>query len=233
MFIIRLADLNIKINSSNPYLIHLCKDYIIDSTNFQIEISITQADLDFEKQYTTEIDNYNYLESVATLRKITDEIANFDGFLFHSCILKVDDYAYGFSAPSGTGKTTHSRLWKQYLKNKCVYINGDKPLIRIINDIPIAYGTPWNGKEGYGTNTKAPLKALAFIVRDTTNHLIALPKSAIAKPILKQIVLPTDLNKLDKVIKNVNKMLDYTSFYELHCNMDIEAAKIAYEKMQK
>lgn len=80
---------------------------------------------------------------------------------YRACILYKDN-AYLFIAPSGTGKTTHINLWKKHI-NDLVIINGDKPIIRLINNEPIIYGTPWMGKERYGCNSKAKLKAVVIL----------------------------------------------------------------------
>lgn len=68
-------------------------------------------------------------------------IVKYDGFVIHGACILYKDNAYLFIAPSGTGKTTHIRLWIKHLRD-LVIINGDKPIIRLINTLPYIYGTP-------------------------------------------------------------------------------------------
>ncbi len=233
MFIIKLADLNIKINNRYHYIQHLCNNYIINTNNYQFEISISDNDLEYEKQFDEFKQPNEYLESIAVLRKISDEIIKYDGFVLHSSILKVDDMAYAFLARSGTGKTTHCKLWCEYLKDRVSFINGDKPIIRIIDNIPYAYGTPWNGKEGFGNNTKAPLRSICFLHRGKLNRIIMMNKSNVMSSLVTQIVIPEDEEKQDLLFKSIDSLIKYANFYYLDCNMEKDAAKVSFEMMHE
>ena len=84
--------------------------------------------------------------------------------MLHASAVVVDGDAYLFSAPCGTGKSTHASLWLKYLKHKNPYIlNDDKPAIRIVNDNIYVYGTPFSGKTDKNKNEKANLKGIAFL----------------------------------------------------------------------
>lgn len=233
MFILRIAQLNIKINNHYKYLEKICKDYIVEDTNYDFEIDISNEDIKYEQSISKDVFPAYYLETIACYRLISKKIINYDGFLLHGSVLKVDNDAYCFSAPSGTGKTTHTKLWQEYLQDKMTFINGDKPIIRIIDNIPYAFGTPWNGKEGYGTNDYAPLKALCFIERGIDNEINDLPKEKVISKLANQIIIPNEIDALDKTINLINKMLDYTKTYVLKCNMDISSAILSYNYMNK
>ena len=94
----------------------------------------------------------------------------FGRMLLHCSVLEYDGIAYAFLGRSGTGKSTHTKLWLKYLSPTRV-INGDKPIFEYVNGVFIAYGTPWMGKERWGTNTKAPLKALCFLEQAKVNAI--------------------------------------------------------------
>ena len=113
------------------------------------------------------------------------------------------------------------------------YVNGDKPLIRLIDGLPYAFGTPWNGKENFGENTYAPLHAIAFIERDLTNSIVQLPNNEILSRIIHQILLPNDEKNLSLTFETLNKILNKINVYLLKCNMDLEAAQVAYDTMKK
>lgn len=88
-----------------------------------------------------------YLETLAALRKIADFMPEKDCFLMHGAVVAWKDQGYLFTAPSGTGKSTHLALWKKYLGDQAEVINGDKPFLKVMEDEVWVYGTPWAGKE--------------------------------------------------------------------------------------
>jgi hypothetical protein len=70
----------------------------------------------------------------------------FNCFLMHGAVVVVDGSIYMFTAPSGTGKSTHVALWKKYFKNVEI-INGDKPFSRVDESSVWVYGIPWPVKK--------------------------------------------------------------------------------------
>ena len=233
MLTIKLADIKIKIDNKYKFLEKQCEEYIIDSEEYDLFIKVTDEEIAAEKEIAIKDFSDGYIESVCCYRKICLEITKFDIFLMHAAVIKVGDYAYAFSAKSGTGKTTHTKLWKELLQDKMSYINGDKPLIRVIDGIPFAYGTPWNGKEGYGTNTKAELKALCFIERDTNNSIYELPKKDVLNRIVHQILIPSDPLQISQTFMLLDKTVKHINTYVLKCNMELDAARLSYETMSK
>ncbi|MEE1042339.1 MAG: hypothetical protein UH854_00075, partial [Clostridia bacterium] len=91
-------------------------------------------------------------------------IMNFNGIVIHASTIKYNGKGVTFTAPSGTGKSTHTGLWKKYYP-ETVIINDDMPAIRFINNQFFAYGTPWSGKTDINENDSAPLEAMVFIER--------------------------------------------------------------------
>lgn len=91
--------------------------------------------------------------------------------LIHGAAIAVDGQAYLFTARSGTGKSTHTRLWRELFGNRVTMINDDKPLLRPTKDGVIVYGSPWDGGEGLSTNTQAPLKAIIKLERGKENRM--------------------------------------------------------------
>lgn len=108
----------------------------------------------------------------------------------HGVVADVSGTGVAFLAESGVGKTTHSNLWQQLLGDKMIIINGDKPLVRIINDKVFAYGTPWAGKEGIHRNTKTQLKKICFIERADKNECIPISRDGALDKLLKYVYKP-------------------------------------------
>lgn len=173
-----------------------------------------------------------YLETLAVYRQIAEYLsANHDTVLMHGCVIQVDDRGYMFTAPSGTGKTTHTRLWLQLLGERAFIVNGDKPLIRITPDGVTAYGTPWDGKEHYSRNTSVQLHAVGIICRDTTNYTERLtPKQAFTEMLRATHFANTHMATL-QVMRLLETFLLRIPVYRIHCNMDIQAAEVAYHDL--
>jgi hypothetical protein len=149
-------------------------------------------------------------------------------------VIETGGNAYAFAAKSGTGKSTHIALWHKYLGDENVtIINGDKPIIRLLGNDFFAYGTPWCGKEGWNTNTKAKLKGICFIERDKENHIEKLDKAEAATRIMKQILMPTYAEGAIKTLELADEMMNSVDTWLLGCNISIDAAKTAYEAMSK
>ena len=166
MAVYRIADLNIKINHTHEYLTRLCKDYIHEDQNASIDFEVSPSADDYDRdKENLEGFSDGYLESISVYRQIAKKLLEYDGIILHAAVISLDGRAYAFSAPSGTGKSTHIKLWKKAFGDRVKIVNGDKPLIRYIDGTLYAYGTPWCGKERYNANTKAPLDSVCFISR--------------------------------------------------------------------
>ena len=123
-------------------------------------------------------------------------------------------------------------MWKKAFGDEVQIVNGDKPLIRIIDGVLYAYGTPWCGKEGYNRNTKAPLYSICFVSRAKENSIRPLEKNAAIPLIFTQLLMPDNETQTDAFFVMLNHIFDKVKFFSLGCNMDIEAAHVAYEGMK-
>ena len=169
----KIADKVVEVNSIYDEVHEYCADYL---TNEPADYSVTttQADIDFEREKSAREDEIegipirhfsdSYLEELAAYRKIAEKMLDFDTVLFHGSVVAVDGVGYLFTAKSGTGKSTHTRLWREYFGERAVMVNDDKPLLYIADTVT-AYGTPYNGKHRLGTNTSVPLKAICILTR--------------------------------------------------------------------
>lgn len=229
MFTVKLADLPICIHNRYGYTEEMCKDYLTDEPPV-ITVRISEEDI------AAEDDGRHlpaaYLESVAVYRKICNEILPYGAFLLHAAVLAVDGEAYAFSADSGTGKTTHIRLWGKKFGNRCQVINGDKPLVRVVDGRVFVYGTPWSGKEGWHTNAKAPLKALCFLERSEKNRIERISDGDSLPLLFSQLMVPTDPVAAGMLMDSLDRLLSTVPCFLLGCNMEREAADVAYNAMK-
>lgn len=212
-----------------------CSDYLTDeSPAFSVEI--TQADINDERVRSNRQDVLDgikpryfaaaYLETLALYREIAASLLDYDTVIFHGSAIGVEGRAVLFTAPSGTGKTTHTRLWLEEIPGAHV-VNGDKPLLRIMDDRVLACGTPWQGKENYGCNEILPLEAICILERSDENWIHQIGIDEALSTLIKQTHRPDEPELMIKTLSVIGKM-DGLRFYRLGCNMDREAARVSY-----
>lgn len=213
------------------------------TTESVTRIRITQSDIDFEREKSAREDikegipirqfSDAYLETLAVYRKIADHLLSCDTLLFHGSVIAVDGIGYLFTAKSGTGKSTHTRLWREYFGEHAVMVNDDKPLLRITDSGVTAYGTPWDGKHRLSTNIAVPLKGICILTRDTTNHIEQAEPHAVYPLIVQQTNRSLSADGMKQTLSLIDRMLNVVPVYRLGCNMDIEAARVAYDGMNR
>jgi hypothetical protein len=236
----KIADKVVEVNSIYDEVHEYCSDYQTDEPA-DYSVTTTQADIDFECEKSAREDEIegipvrhfsdSYLEELAVYRKIAEKILDFDTVLFHGSVVAVDDVGYLFTAKSGTGKSTHTRLWREYFGDRAIMVNDDKPLLHIADTVT-AYGTPYNGKHRLGTNTSVPLKAICILTRSADNHIEPITREQAYTMLLQQVYRPADMLKMAKTLELVDRLAESVKLYRLGCNMDISAAQVAFEGMQ-
>ena len=239
--IYKIADVNIGVSSLYGSVHEYCRDYAsTDEPDFEVVIS--QGDIDYERERSLKNalaegrkpydSTDDYLEELAVYRKISEMMPYYDRFLFHGSCIAVDGKGYLFTAPSGTGKSTHSRLWREYLGDKAVMVNDDKPIIKVSGNGITVYGTPYNGKHRLGENISVPLKALGVIERAEDNSAVPVKSTLIYPRMIQQMYRPSDPVALARSMSALDKMLAQTGLYLIRGNMDISAAQTAYDAMR-
>ena len=175
-----------------------------------------------------------FLESLVVFRNLCHyALEKADGIIFHCSAIMVEGNAYLFTAPSGTGQSTHTRLWRELLGDKAVMINDDKPIIRLIDGEFYVYGTPWMGKHNLGANTSAKVKAICKIRQEKENVIEKVKPNDMLPIILNQTIRPEKIQVMDKLLGLIERLLKQTDLYSLGCNMFIDAAKLSYGVMAK
>ncbi len=227
-FKIRCFDLIIEIfykfeSTKNHCLKYLAEDEAVadlsvcpDNKDYEMVRSYLENKTDEE----TELTVISYLLSDAVIEK--------GSAVMHGAAISYDGEGVIFTAESGTGKTTHIKLWKKVFNDKVSAINGDKPIVSVRDRVYVS-GSPFCGKEGYSENKTVPLKAICFIERGEENDIKKLSKSEALSRVFNQLFVPKVGSELmskalgitDGIVKNVE-------FYLLKCNMTEDAPKVAH-----
>lgn len=237
----KIADKIILIDSVHDGIHKFCREYAWEG-EAELEIVTAQSDIDNEravaeaehKRLGEPVPNVSdrYLETLAVYRKIAERMIEYDTFLFHGSAVELDGETYLFTAKSGTGKSTHTRLWRQLYGDRAVMINDDKPLIRIDGDSVTIFGTPWDGKHRLSTNRASRLKAVCILERGAENRIFTVdPKEAFPR-LLTQTYRPSDPVGMAKTLGLVDRLCKKVGLYRLECNMDIDAARVSSEGMK-
>ncbi len=217
------------------------RDYLTDSPPL-LTISPTNADLEAEwaafvkrdakRGFSPQPRGKPFLENSSIYTQLAVGLAGYGVLQMHGSALCMDGQAYVFTALSGTGKSTHARLWREAFGDRVWMINDDKPLIRVLDGVGArAYGSPWDGKHHLSRNASAPLKAVVQLERGRENRVESLAKAdAYALLIRHCFVSDAPANRL-RVSALEAELLKQTAFYRLLCNMDPDAALTAYRGM--
>ncbi len=224
---IRIAELNIDVASRGRYIEKLSEKYITDFDTADININVSKEDVEAELNATEYQFSAEYCEATAVYRKIGYRLPEFDAFIFHAATFRYKDRGIALVATSGTGKSSHMQNWMKIYGDEVEVINGDKPVVRIKNGAPFAYGTPWCGKENLSKNDLVKLTDICFIVRGKENKTRLLCGEEITSRILNQVVIPRGSKNIIKTLDLIDQMLKSCRIWEIKCTADVSSAEVS------
>ena len=240
-FKIALAGKSISVRALYPSTLDFCKDYLTDLPP-DVSVFVTEEDILSEREKSAKerelegLPPYEfpapYLETLALYRKIADELISYDTILFHGSALMMDGEAYIFTARSGTGKSTHTALWRKVYGDRVTVINDDKPLLHIGEDKVTVFGTPWCGKHRLGENISAPLSAVCVLTRAKENSIKPISRTDALVQLLSQTYRVRSGEGMTKLLSLLDRLLSLSGAYLLGCNMDDSAAEVSYNGMK-
>ncbi len=226
MFCIEIADILVGIDNKYNFIEKLSRDFLVDKTPL---FTVSASEDEIMKEAVGEYANFSpeHLEPAVIHRKIAERLADYGIAVIHGVALKEGDNGYLFTARSGVGKSTHAALWKKAYSD-IEYINGDKPFLKVRDDGIFLYGSPWQGKENFGANISAPLKAISFIRRAKENKTYKVDKDKALIELISQIYLPKEAKARAAVMCIAGRVITDTPLYVIECNTDISAAKVSH-----
>ena len=170
-------------------------------------------------------------EYMATGIYFARRVLDFAGYYLHSSAVVLDGKAYLFTAPSGTGKSTHTEKWIRLFGAH--YLNDDKPVLRRVNGIWMAYGTPWSGKYDLSTNEGVPVGGIACLRRGQTNEISPMTPAAALPMLMSQTVRRLPMEQVEKQLHLLDKLLQEIPIWDISCRNDDEAANVAHSAMTR
>ena len=217
----------------------LCSDEN-EPTDYIISFGLTELDTVYRRYKDYKVkNNLSYVDSSVFYRYYLgvhmENMLAKDGFFpLHSSCVAVDGEAYLFMAASGTGKSTHAGLWKEYFGDRAVIQNDDMPLVSVREGVPTVYGFPYMGSKNIGVNVSYQIKALCFLDRAVENSIerVTEPEE------MRQLLVSNgyrfgDLNERPLLKKTLSEMFLNVGFYKIHVNMELDAVKTVYEGINR
>lgn len=209
------------------------ESYKADFSDDEVQIRLNVKE-DFIRQKKEEmphlsLDDHEYMW---TGEAFYNELLKHDGMMLHSSCVEKDGYAYLFSAKSGTGKSTHTHLWLKNLEGTRI-INDDKPALVLENGKWYACGTPFSGKTDENVDVKVPVRALVFLHRSEKNEVKRMPTVQAIGMLLSQTIRPNSKELAEKMLELADKLLTEVPVFSLGCNMDDDAAIVAYNEIER
>lgn len=224
----KIAGIIFDINPKYSYTDLMLKAYKTDMPGAGVAIDVTDEEIAASARLDPSLEK-SYHENLVIYRKICDYVSLCSRFMMHASVLSLDGLGYAFTAQSGTGKTTHSLLWKKYFGAEI--INGDKPIFTYDNGYFYANGTPWCGKENYGENRRVKMQAVCFLFQSSENTIRRMHASEVISKIFDQVYLPSSPLGKERVLELLDKFITDIPFYCLGCDISRDAALLSMRTM--
>ncbi len=222
---------------STPHFFHA---YLTDAVP-DFSITVTRQDLELEQSSLLEeairegfrVRHFPdpFLERAAIQRGFAEFLFDREILLLHGSAVAVDGQCYLFTARSGTGKSTHTRLWCQTFGSRAVMINDDKPFLALTERGVTVYGSPWSGKHGLDTNISAPLAGICLLERGTENRIEPAAMEQLLPDLLRQSFRPMAPEKEASLIHMVQALAHRVPLWRMWCTKVPRAALTAFYAM--
>lgn len=237
---------NINENLPTPFVSKGGRNYFETEDDFGFYDHITEVDKTVTVMRTNKLwTDFSYkfsdltelfgIDVNTTVRNVAghlfaDGIRRFGGAVLHASTIVYNGKAVTFTAPSGTGKSTHTGLWKKYYP-ETIIINDDMPAIRCIDGEFRAFGTPWAGKTDINENISAPLHAMVFIERAEECSISPItPMEAVIR-MMREVPLDVYKEQSDLLMNFFNKLFTTVPVYLLKCNISKDAVDVVKKEL--
>ena len=211
-----------------------CIRYLTDAPP-QFQITVTHEDLQHQQQALREealqeglrprTFSDPFLERTVIQEKLADLLLLHKVLLVHGSTVAIEGKAYLFTAKCGTGKSTHTRLWREVFPGKAQMVNDDKPFLELAETAVLAHGSPWSGKHGLDNNLSVPLQGICILERGTENRIHPITPEDALPLILHQTYHPPE--------PLVTELLRRIPLWRMTCTKHPEAAQVAYDAMSR
>ena len=230
-----VAEVTSRFDSSRDY----CGKYLTEEEP-DFALKVTSEDLAFEQEqlYLEALEEGlrprvftdPFLDRAAIHRGMAEQLFERNTLMVHGSLVAVDGIGYLFTAAKcGTGKSTHTRLWREVFGNRAVMVNDDKPFLRIGPEGVTAWGSPWSGKHGLDTNVAVPLGGICLLERGMENRIRRTAPEELAALLKKESYCPQGKQARHSAL--VEQLVEQVPVWKMACNRQRQAAEAAWEAM--
>ena len=159
------------------------------------------------------------------------KIVRHERFFLHASAVVYEGEAYLFSAPSGTGKSTHTAFWRK-LFPKSYILNDDKPVIWPESEQITVWGTPFAGKTNLQVNRGVPLKGICFLKQGSENQIQQVTGDQALALMLNNTWRPRSNEEMNCLLDMMEQVVSQAAIYEMSCTRELEAAELSYRVMK-
>ncbi len=241
-FRMKIGEIVAEVASNHSYLSRICEPYFTDE-RANCQITIDQQSIDNERMMAAASKNPGdiipedtedwFLEVYVLLHKLLPHLPEHNMLFLHGSAILYNDKAYIFVAPSGTGKSTHTRLWKECFGEAVTVINDDKPFLAFRDDKAYLCGTPWRGKHNIGQNLAAELGGICILSQAPTDEIREVAPFDAVSDIIQQCNLQRYLHNVPLALDLIDKLLNTVSVYRLSCTPTLVAVDVCSKKIIK
>lgn len=147
--------------------------------------------------------------------------------LMHSSVVMNSGKGYLFLGKSGTGKSTHTRLWLENIEGSEL-MNDDNPVVRVVDGKVVVYGSPWSGKTPCYRNIEAPAGAFVMLEQKPFNRITRMKVlESFAAMLSSCSSIKWDKHIYDCICSTIGQILEKVPLYKLECLPDREAAELS------
>ena len=241
-FLINIAGYTGQIDSLFESTRDYCRKYLAQG-QADFSVTITREDLAFEQEdlrqealeegIKVRVFTDPFLDRTASQRKTAEFLFDQNVLMTHGSTVAVDGKAYLFTARCGTGKSTHTRLWRQVFGDRAQMVNDDKPFLKLTEEDVLACGSPWSGKHGLDNNITVPLQGICILERGKENRIERIPVEEALPMLLYQSYCPLEGAKRERFEALVKRLAEKTPLWRMYCNMDPSAAEVSHQAMSE
>lgn len=238
-FTAELAGVAVEVRCRYPATRDFFRDFLTDRTP-ELTVTCTLLDMFRIKERflhaappgETPVYTWAFLENNALHALLAEALIAKGVLLIHGSALGLDGQGYLFTAPSGVGKSTHARLWRERFGERCVMINDDKPLLRFTEAGILVCGSPWMGKHRLGGNCSAPLRAVTGLEQAPENAVRPLTVPEALGLVLEQSFRPEAPEAARAAMELKLALARRVPFYRLACTPAPEAVEALWSVLR-
>ena len=180
--------------------------------------------------FTPHIKEYEHYDLQWMMFPFEGRVLYKGGIVLHGAAVEYRQKGFIFAGISGSGKSTQANLWQKH--RNALILNGDCPAVRIIDGMPIMFGTPWCGTSGQAINRQVPLSYVVLLKKGENNTLIELNETEAYLALLSNVLRSNfDTKSLDLSIENLKSLIGHIRVFEYTCTKGPEAVDILEKKL--